>query len=99
MCLYARELFETACWPEGIHVKTNKHVHMDGFMCTNGSSYMFVSVQVCVCMYVCLQSAGFGTVARQGDHFQPAGDLTLICSMLMTAAGLRPPRAEQTWLN
>ena len=72
--------------------------------------YMFVSVRVCVCVCVCVRErkrlcvrvcvcvcvrpAGSGTVARQGDHFQPAGDLTLICSMLMSAAGLRPQRAE-----
>lgn len=72
---------------------------------TNMCRYMslfFVSrhsLPGCFCVCVCVQSGGFGTVARQGDHFQPAGDLTLICSMLMTAAGLGPQRAEQTWLN
>lgn len=41
---------------------------------------MCLSVRVCV--------RGSGTAARSRDHFQPAGDLTRICFMLMGAVGL-----------
>lgn len=49
---------------------------------------------VCVCVCVCLQLAGSGMASRQEDHFQSATDLTLICSVLLAAAGLRPQREQ-----
>lgn len=45
-------------------------------------------------MCVCLQPAGSGIASRQEDHFQSATDLTLICSVLLAAAGLRPQREQ-----
>ena len=77
-----------------------KMIHVSAFV----SLHVVVSVGVSkrvselVCVFVCQEQAALqptesGTVARQGDHFQPAGDLTLICSMLIPATGLRPQRA------
>lgn len=53
-----------------------------------------------VCMSVCVCSLlGPGRWPDGGDHFQSAGDLTLISSMLMTAAGLKARRAQRSCLN
>lgn len=104
-CAFVCEWIIWNCMLTTSHVKTNEHVHMNGFVRPPPCIYAVCISTFSPCLFlygnvcVCLQPAGSGTVARQGDHFQPAGDLTLICSMLMTAAGLRPQRAQQTWLN
>lgn len=52
---------------------------------------------MCVCVCVPPQPAGSGIVSRLEDRFHSATDLTLICSVLLAAAGFVPPeRAEQT---
>lgn len=112
VCDFVCEQIIGSCMLARSYLKTNGRVRMNGFMCINWvllyAFMQFVSPHslhvcfctgMCECVCVCLQPTGSGTVARQGDHFQPAGDLTLICSTLMTAAGPRPQRAEQTWLN
>lgn len=43
---------------------------------------------------MCLQPAESGIASRQEDRFQSATDLTLICSVLLAAAGLRPQREQ-----
>ena len=48
---------------------------------------------------MCETPAGSGTASKQMDRFQPTGDLPLICSGLMIAAGPRLRRAQQTRLN
>lgn len=89
------EGWETAGQPGGIHVHVWDRTYRRVRACVWRESFM--------CLYVYLlrvcAPAGSWTAASQEDHFQPAGDLTLMCCMLMCAADLRPQTAEETCLG